>query len=314
MNNTHKYKFRCMTTACVLILHHEQEAVANQVATEIYEQTMALEKKYNFYSADSWLTQTINERVGDSVTLDAQTARVLSQVRSISELTNGVFDVCVGTIKPHEQLNEGKRSQQVAKLIKQQDMDREQLLTYYQEAMGLQAWHLQDNQLYFTHEMTRMDLGGVIKEYAVDKAAQLLQQHGLAGMISFGGDLKVVGVKPDGQPYRIGIKDPFDTSKSCMNVPVTDEALTTSGLYERQETLAKKHYHHVINPQVATVNIQADALSSTAEVLSATVIHQSTLVSGMLSTALLLNPTVALPSHSKVILIHADAEVTARKG
>lgn len=296
-----------MTTPCVLMLHHAQETVANKVANEIYEQTCALEKKYNFYHPDSWLTQTINERTVDTLVIDSETMHVLTQVREISQLTGDIFDICVGTIKSHNKLNTGKRTAQIAKFIEQNKASREQLIAEFQSSMGLKAWEVQGNQLYFNNPMTRIDLGGVIKEYAVDKAVAVLRKHGLTGMISFGGDLSVVGKKPDGKAYSIGIKDPFHPKKSCMSLPITDEALTTSGAYERQENIAGKKYHHIIK---TSENSKTDVKP---EILSATVVNKSTLVSGMMSTALMINPEVDLPVGCKVVLIDENAEVKARK-
>lgn len=318
-----------MTTPCVLMLQHQSEAVANEVANAIYQQTLALEKKYNFYSATSWLSQQINERKVEQVTLDDETTQVLRQVRHISRLTGGVFDICVGTIKTHANLNQGRRANKVASKLKADShYSREQLLADYNDALGLTAWSLEGNTLTFNHPMTRLDLGGVIKEYAVDKAVKIAKQNNCSGMLSFGGDLYVIGVKTNGEPYKIGIKDPFNPKQSCMSLPVTNAALTTSGAYERQETIGGKQYHHIIDTTAIAPNLQKDKQQDQknnqnqkpnqtnpqpSNIVSATVVTDTVLVSGMLSTALMQNPNIALPPNCKVILIDADANVSARQ-
>lgn len=276
-----KFQFSAMTTPCVVVVHHEREDVAQGVAKKIHALTKQLEKKYNFYNKHSWLTQVINEREHAVVALSDDELNVFRQIKHYQNVTQGVFDTSIGTLKTHDAINDGALAKTVAGFEGAQDQRKQ----HFADAMGVDAWYLDGNTLVFKHPLTRLDLGGVIKEFAVDESARLLKQHDCGGCISFGGDMFVVGRKPDGNPIKVGIKNPFDKTKSLACVPVEDAALTTSGTYERVD--AHTGQHHIIAPSRIHERSNADE-----RIVSATIIAPSALLSGVLSTACIIEPNL----------------------
>ncbi|MFT3774387.1 MAG: FAD:protein FMN transferase [Minicystis sp.] len=98
----------------------------------------------------------------------------------------------------------------------------------------------------------RMSLGGIAKGYAVDAAARVLQEQGLdAFFVQAGGDLFVRGRKPDGSPFRVGVRDPRgrDANDWFAMLEVVDHAFSTAGDYERGFIKDGKRYHHIIDPR-----------------------------------------------------------------
>lgn len=98
----------------------------------------------------------------------------------------------------------------------------------------------------------RMSLGGIAKGYAVDAAARVLSAEGLdAFFVQAGGDLYVRGKKPDGSPFRVGVRDPRgrDQNDWFAMLEVVDHAFSTAGDYERGFVKDKKRYHHIIDPR-----------------------------------------------------------------
>jgi FAD:protein FMN transferase len=98
----------------------------------------------------------------------------------------------------------------------------------------------------------RMSLGGIAKGYAVDAAARVLREAGLTSFfVQAGGDLYVSGKKPDGTPYRVGIRDPRGQGESdyFAMLEVEDHAFSTAGDYERSFVKDGKRYHHIIDPR-----------------------------------------------------------------
>lgn len=94
-----------------------------------------------------------------------------------------------------------------------------------------------------------IDLGGIAKGYAVDRAFELLKSLGYRNLVvNAGGDLRVGGSKPDG-PWSIGIQHPRDPGKIMARISVSDTAVATSGDYEKFFIHQGKRYHHILNPK-----------------------------------------------------------------
>jgi thiamine biosynthesis lipoprotein len=98
----------------------------------------------------------------------------------------------------------------------------------------------------------RMSLGGIAKGYAVDVAARVLEAELLPSyFVQAGGDLYVKGRKPDGAPWRVGVRDPRgrDATDYFAMLEVEDHAFSTAGDYERGFLKNGKRYHHIIDPR-----------------------------------------------------------------
>jgi len=95
----------------------------------------------------------------------------------------------------------------------------------------------------------QIDLGAVAKGYAGDKAAEILRNHGItSALINLGGNIQAVGTKPDGSPWRIGVRNPF-TDGNLGVLEVKDVAVVTSGGYERYFTDSEGNvYWHILDP------------------------------------------------------------------
>mgnify|MGYP006146092381 FL=1 len=126
----------------------------------------------------------------------------------------------------------------------------------------------------------RIDLGGIAKGYAIDRAVILLREAGIRhAYISLGGDSYVMGQRND-RLWQVGIRHPRDDSAIAITLPLTDIAVSTSGDYERFFVRDGEHIHHILNPKTGTPagevmsvtvlaaqGIDADALSTTVFVL-----------------------------------------------
>jgi thiamine biosynthesis lipoprotein len=117
-----------------------------------------------------------------------------------------------------------------------------------------------------------IDLGGIAKGYAVDRACEVLRSRGYENVIvNAGGDMRVRGRKPNG-PWVIGIQDPRDRSRILASFDVGDISVATSGDYERYFEADGVRYHHLLNPftgypgrQCRSVTIKAkDAVTADA--------------------------------------------------
>jgi len=128
----------------------------------------------------------------------------------------------------------------------------------------------------------RLDLGGIGKGYAVDKAVEVMQQKGaIAGMVDSGGNIRCFGKPVNRTAWLVGIQDPnVDNDKPLMVLKLSDCAVATSGDYRRFVTVAGKKVSHIIDINaaagaskmagdtiIAKTAIEADALSTAVNVL-----------------------------------------------
>ncbi|CAG0932741.1 FAD:protein FMN transferase [Thermoflexales bacterium] len=113
----------------------------------------------------------------------------------------------------------------------------------------------------------RLDLGGVAKGWAANRAAKKLGVHGPA-LIDAGGDIAVSGPRTDGSPWPIGVLNPFQPDQSFETLKIEQGGVATSGKDHRRWLRAGQWQHHLIDPRTG--------LSAQSDVLSATVIAPTT--------------------------------------
>ena len=109
----------------------------------------------------------------------------------------------------------------------------------------------------------RLDLGAVAKGYISGKVAELLLSRGVkSGILNFGGNVVVLGDKPGGEAYTIGIREPFDETGIAAQVAVRDCAVVTAGIYERYIEQDGHIYHHILDPKTG-YGVENDLASAT---------------------------------------------------
>lgn len=287
-NRPFVHRFKAMTVPCEVQLFGSLKA--SQIAAMIEQNTHRLEQKYNFYSEQSWLTRELNQRSGQSVLLDDESLVVFQTLKNLVTGTAGAFDPTVGSLK--------------WLLAKNASLSRAHAYQMAQPMMGETAWHLEDNQLCISHQETRFDLGGVIKEFAIDQAINLAQSLGVtAALINFGGDIRVMGSKPNQEAFNVAVVNPHDPTQAFFSLPLANSALTTSAHYERKTQFSDGQTSHILSQK-----------GTHSKVLSVTVVAPTALEAGAISTALTIDPLLSVPDEVGVIFIddqlkiHQDTE------
>ncbi|MCI0501024.1 MAG: FAD:protein FMN transferase [Epsilonproteobacteria bacterium] len=274
------FQFEAMTTPCEVVIFLQDGIKAKAIANEILDNTKRLEKKYNYFSKDSFLSK-LNDRIENR--LDNETKELLQKGKLFYGKTNCIFDITIATIKPLYKL----------KTLKELEEKKEALLSY----MGCEHFMIKKEKLLFDNPFTKIDLGGMVKEFAVDEAVKILKKSKIShGLVNFGGDLYVLGTKPSGEKFTVGIKNPHNPTEHITTVTLENEALTTSAHYERNFTIEEESFSHIITSK-----------KKSNEIISATVISPTTLLSGVYSTALLCDDTIK--SQYKTITIKSNMEV-----
>ena len=258
------YKFEAMTTPCELHIYHESKKKADSVAKIVLEEAKRLEKKYNYYKEDSYLS-LINQR--KVFKLDQESKNLLQRASQYYKKTEKIFDITVATFKPLYSKNLSKDELQNQK---------EMLLPF----VGCERFSIKRDKISFDNPYTMIDLGGFVKEYAVDRAVAIIKKHKIkSALVNFGGDIYAIGKKPNKEHFRVGIVDPEDRDKKRLFVDICDEALTTSASYERFYKIDGEIHSHIFSKDIMINSPK-----------SVTVISPSCVQSGVYSTSLMVNP------------------------
>ena len=179
----------------------------------------------------------INHAGGNAVAVSEDTAEILSYALRMAENTGGAFDP---TIYPL--VRAWGFTTDEYRIPQQAEIDRLLKLVDYNLVSV-------DGGTVNLAEGMQIDLGGIAKGYAGDEVADLLKQHGVeSAMINLGGNVHVIGNKPDGSAWKIGVKSPADDGLLGV-LSVCDQCIITSGAYERYFTAEDgTKYGHIIDP------------------------------------------------------------------
>ncbi len=135
-------------------------------------------------------------------------------------------------------------------------------------------------------EDMQIDLGGIVKGYADDRVAEIFAEHGVENaIINLGGDVHVMGHRPDGTPWRVGIQDPEDSEGFLGGLALSDVSVVTSGGYERyfEDEDTGVRYHHIIDPRTGS--------SADGGLISVSVVSEDGTLADALSTSLFIMGT-----------------------
>ncbi len=233
----HVSPFAAMGTACEIRLFAESPDQGRAWAALAIADVQRLEARYSRYRDDSELA-AINRvaAAGGSIEVDAETAALLDYADTCHRQSDGLFDISSGLLRQAWRFGSGRLP------------EPEQVETLRQR-IGWQRVVWQSPRLDFPLPGMELDFGGIVKEYAVDRAASLLAQAGVQhGFVNLGGDLRVIGPQADGAPWRIGIRHPRQPEGLLSTLELPGGALASSGDYERCIVVDGVRYGHILNP------------------------------------------------------------------
>jgi thiamine biosynthesis lipoprotein len=234
----YRREFKAMGTLCEIQLFAPTQAKACHAADAAIADVQRLEALYSRYNPSSFLSK-INQvaSVGGAIDVDEETASLLDYAATCYEQSDGLFDITSGLLRRAWKFDQGKLPEQ----------------SLIDELLVKVGWHKVSWQrpvLSFDMPGMEIDFGGVVKEYAVDRAASLCLSQGIKhGIVNLGGDIKIIGPRADGSPWRIGIRHPRSKDALLDTLLLYEGALASSGDYERCIMINGVRYGHVLNPK-----------------------------------------------------------------
>lgn len=270
-NNSNKSESRdvwAMNTYMTMTAYGENAGTALDKATE---RINSLDKLLSVTSesSDVW---RINSSAGNSVEISDDTAEIIRSAIEYGDKT-GTLDITIYPV-----LKEWGFTTQEYKI------PDDEILNRLLENVNYSAIQLDGNSVSIPKDYM-IDLGAVAKGYTGDKVIAELRENGVeSAIISLGGNVQALGVKPDGSQWNVAVKNPFIPDATMCIVSVGEKAVITSGNYERFFTGDDgKNYWHIID--------KSDGYPADNGLVSVTIIGDSGIMCDALSTALFIAGT-----------------------
>ncbi|MDF0544893.1 FAD:protein FMN transferase [Sphingobium sp. H39-3-25] len=230
------YHFSALGSPCEVKVQGAQGELLALLGRLAEEEVARIERKYSRYRADSLLSR-VNADAGRPVPIDSETHGLLHYADQCWRLSDGLFDVTSGVLR---------------RVWKFDGSDKVPAPDAVAAVMPLIGWDKVElsADLVRLREGMEIDLGGLGKEYAVDRVALMLAAHtDLPVLVNFGGDLRVSGPRRDGEPWLIAIEAVRDGDEKPAMLELRGGALTTSGDARRFLLRDGVRYSHILDPR-----------------------------------------------------------------
>ena len=238
----------------------------------------------------------LNDAAGQrSVKISVDTMQLLKRALEVARLTEGGFNIAVGP------------AVQAWNVTEQSSIPSEEQLHLLLPLLDLSALQLDETAgtAYLTRAGMRVDVGGIGKGFAADRAAEAMRGVGAtAGAVALSGDIKTFGRMPDGEAFLFGIQDPRKEQSLLATIELQDEAISTAGDYERFFERDGVRYHHILDP--ATLQPARDCQSVTV------IAKEGVMADGLDTGIFVMGPTRGMELVER--LPDVEAVIVARDG
>jgi len=259
----------------------KDSSVANSAVEAAFAELQDVDKLMSDYKSDSEISAVNRDAYKGPVRVSNVTFEVLQKAIYFSELSDGAFDVTVGPL-----VDLWRRAAEANAAPTAAELQQARSKVGYEKLL-LDA---NEMRVRFAVEGMRLDLGGIAKGYAIDKAIQAMRKEGALGaMVDIGGDIRCFGVPSRGKQYwLIGLQDPnktedwLATGETSLVLKLNDDAIATSGDYRRFVLVDGEKYSHILDTRtgrgskglssvtiICSKAIDADALATAVSVMGA---------------------------------------------
>ena len=225
-----------MGSPCELLIESNDQSIAKRLVQIIADEAWRIEDKFSRYLPGN-IIDRINRSNGNPIETDEETAGLLDFAAALTEMSDGGFDITSGVLR------------EVWKFDGSDNLPDAAIVSAVLERVGWHRVEWSGPQLTLQPGM-QIDLGGIGKEYAVDKAAGLLRdQTDVPCLINFGGDIFATDTCADTKGWQVGIEAPDSDGRFATKViRIHNGGLATSGDARRFLLKDGIRYGHILNP------------------------------------------------------------------
>ncbi|MEJ2115894.1 MAG: FAD:protein FMN transferase [Gammaproteobacteria bacterium] len=255
-----------MGTTIRIEVWHEDAAVRQMGIDKVLEEMNRVNRLMSPYIEQSQLSKINKYAHEGPIEVDLDLFELIEKSIEVSRLTNGAFDITFASVgnlfNYRKEIKPTNEEVAAAKL----------LIDYKNIVLDKNK-----QSVAFLKKGVKIDLGGIAKGFAVDRSIHHLNDLGIKhALVSAGGDTRLLGDRL-GRAWLVGIRDPANTDEVIVKLPLQNEALSTSGDYERFFIQDGKKYHHIIHPATGY---------SASEVRSASILASDATTTDALSTSI----------------------------
>lgn len=193
-----------------------------------------------------WIPTTqiseVNKNAGiKAIKVDDEVFQLVTRANKISKLTNGAFDISYASMDKIWKFDGSMK-----------DMPTKEAIKNSVEKIGYEKIIMNDSAktIFLEQKGMKLGLGGIGQGYIADKVKALLKNEGCqSGIVNVSGDINTWGKQIDGKPWTIGIINPMNKNKVFATFPLEDNAVETSGSYEKFVMFNGVRYSHIIDPR-----------------------------------------------------------------
>jgi thiamine biosynthesis lipoprotein len=213
--------------------------IAREAIKAGFHEIKRLERMLSTWLPDSELSQVNAEAGIRPVTVSQETYELILHALRITDLTEGGFNIAIGPAVEAWSVTERQD------IPGAEDLARLKALVDWREIqMDAEA-----HTIFLPKAGMRIDVGGIGKGYAADRAIEVMKKAGAqGGVVALSGDIKVFGTLPEGQEFPAGIRHPRDDHAILAMIMLKDQAISTAGDYERYFERDGIRYHHILDP------------------------------------------------------------------
>ena len=233
----HRFTFRAMASTHELTLGADDESRARRAADAAIADVVRIEAKYSRFRYDSVVAAIDRAAGGAPVEIDAETAALLRYADACHAASRGRFDITSGVLR---------RAWDFKRVPPRVPDARE--VEALRPLVDWPSVEWSGRAIRLPRAGMQLDLGGIGKEYAADRVATIAIDAGIAhGFVNLAGDVRAWGGRPDGAPWRVGIRHPREDGATIGGIDVADGAVATSGDYERFVIVDGVRYCHILD-------------------------------------------------------------------
>ena len=284
-----------MGTEVSVYLWHPNPSVGKEAVAAVFAEVARLDHLMSTYIAESPISNVNRNAAERPVIAGDELVQLIDRSHDISVLTRGAFDVTYDSVGQHYDFRERQRpdSETIAAGLP--------LIDY-----RLVKTDRSNATVRFLQSGVRINLGGIAKGYAVERGIEIVKRFGIRNArVTAGGDTRLLGDRL-GQAWMVGVQNPRNEAEVAVTIPLENEAISTSGDYERFFDEEGQRYHHIIVPSTG---------ESAGEVHSATIIGPDAVMTDALSTSVFvmgvdngLRLIATLPDYEGIV-INNDGEM-----
>jgi thiamine biosynthesis lipoprotein len=263
--------FDAMASTCEVHVDLPDRKDAARVLDAVAAEALRIEAKFSRYRADNTV-HAINTAGSAPVAVDDETARLIDYAEQLFELSDGKFDITSGVLRRIWRFDGSDRvpsAKQIAEVRQHVGWER---VRWKRPVIQLEPG-------------MEIDFGGIGKEYAVDCAAALVAPLTEHCLLNFGGDLRALASRANGQPWQVGIEAVERLETANRVVELYRGGLATSGDSRRYLLKDGRRYGHILDPTTGSPVVDAPR--------SVTVVAGSCTQAGMLATLAMLQGSAA---------------------